>query len=75
MDYVLPLMVVPSVQGVNRAALPCIHPIDLLATAEPQIDAPQPCRTNAHRVDFSPVFAREVWHAPYRPLWPDSGPM
>ncbi len=33
------------------------------------------CRTIAHRVDFSPVLAREVWHAAHGSLWPDSGPM
>jgi hypothetical protein len=71
----LPLMVVPSVQGVNRAALRCIRPIDLLATPESQINGPQPCRTNSHRVDFSPAFAREVWHVPYRQMWTHSGPM
>src|SRR6266436_2088070 len=71
----LPLMVVPSVQGVNRAAFRCIHRIGLLTTAESQINVPQPCRTNAHRVDFSPAFAREVWHDPYRQMRPHSGPM
>jgi hypothetical protein len=35
----------------------------------------KPCRTIARRVNFSPAFAREVGHAPYRPMWPDSGSM
>src|SRR5256885_10866353 len=33
---------------------------------------PKPCGPNAHGVDFSPAFAREVWHGPYRSLRPDS---
>src|SRR6266480_3078244 len=35
----------------------------------------QPCRVNVHRVDFSPAFAREVWHGPYRSRRSDSGSM
>src|SRR5258708_37080832 len=39
----LPLMVVPSVQGVNRAPFRSIHPLGFLSTAHPQINDPQPC--------------------------------
>src|SRR5882672_5953814 len=70
-----PSTVVPLARRVNPRAVHCIHSSRLLTPTKWHIRLPKPCRTNAHRVDFSPAFAREVWHGPYRSLWPDSGSM
>src|SRR5260370_5188097 len=61
--------------GRQRAAFRRIRPINLLAALELQISAPQPCRTIAHRADFSPAFVWEVCHVRDRPLLPHSLPL
>src|SRR6267143_1986507 len=53
----------------------CIHSIGSPTSTKWGIREPKPCGPIAHGVDFSPAFAREVWHGPYRSLWPDSGSM
>ena len=68
---------IPVRAGSLRASRRHVFPLHLhsIGSLMPADSVAETCRPHPYRVDFSPAFAREVWHAPHGSRWPDSGPM